>query len=160
MYRPLHPSCLKAILAATDPQSLCRSSRYVGSTGYSVVLLPLLVLSYSSGSSCQPRGACHEECILGSCMGTAPLSISVCDFEAGILCARHDPLFPAEFERFDRRERMEGISEARAGNCLKNGASTGRQATHMERLNSIETTQVKHGRRQVSLLQSVILVAA
>ncbi|KAI4283739.1 MAG: hypothetical protein L6R38_001953 [Xanthoria sp. 2 TBL-2021] len=64
------------------------------------------------------------------------------DLELGILRARHAPSFSAALERLVNRERIEGISEARAANRLKNGARAGRQATQIARLNSIDTAEV------------------
>ena len=56
--------------------------------------------------------------------------------------ARRDPSFSAPFDRLVNRDRIDGISEARAGIRLKNGARTGRQATQIERLNSMDTGEV------------------
>lgn len=56
--------------------------------------------------------------------------------------ARRDPSFSAPFDRLVNRDRIDGMSEARAGIRLKNGARTGRQATQIERLNSMDTGEV------------------
>lgn len=55
---------------------------------------------------------------------------------------RRDPSFSAPVDRLVNRDRIEGISEARAGIRLKTGARTGRQATQIERLNSMDTGEV------------------
>lgn len=55
---------------------------------------------------------------------------------------RRDPSFSAPFDRLVNRDRIDGISEARAGIRLKNGARTGRQATQIARLNSMDTGEV------------------